>query len=215
MANNEIVMICDQSGSMHGKEEMTLDGINSIINELKYNEDDKDNEDNKNIKFSLKFFNIEEKLKFKSININHINNCKREDINPSGSTALYDAIGNTINYFIEKKRRNEEAYNTCLVYVITDGLENASKKYDNNKLKQIINIAESNYNITILYLGANQDAILEASKFGVCNDRAMSFNENTRSLPNLYRSISASAKRSLSGAKVNFTEIERIQSQVQ
>lgn len=209
MTKKEIVMICDRSGSMASKIQMTVDGINTTVKELKTDEN------SENINFSLKFFNDRDELKIRSLNINKVKDCVREDINPRGTTALLDAIGNTINYFIEKKRRNEDAYESCLIYVITDGLENSSQIYNHITLKQIINMAEISYNITILYLGSNQDAIFEASKFGVSSERAMNFTENVRSMPNMYAAIAASAQRSISGQEPNFTNIERTQSQVQ
>ena len=207
MSINEIVMLCDKSGSMMGKEEITIDGINTTINELK------NSENNENIKFSLKFFNSSEESKIQSEDINNVTEFKVEDINPRGSTAILDTIGNTINYYIEKKRRNEDAYNSCLIYIITDGLENASKNYNHNTLKQFIHLGETSYNIKILYLAANQDAIFEASKLGISNNRALNFNENTRSIPNVFRTVSSSAQRSFNGKNLEFTNIERTQSQ--
>lgn len=207
MSINEIVMLCDKSGSMRGKEEMTIDGINTTINELK------NSENNKNIKFSLKFFNSSEESKIHSTDINNVTEFKVEDIKPRGSTAILDIIGNTIYYYIEKKKKNNNAYNNCLIYVITDGLENASKIYNYNTLKQFIYIAETNYNIKILYLAANQDAIFEASKLGISNNRALNFNENIKSIPNVFRTISSSAQRSFNGENLEFTNVERTQSQ--
>ena len=207
MSINEIVMLCDKSGSMKGKEEMTIDGINTTINELK------NSENNENIKFSLKFFNGSEESKIQSADINNVSEFKVEDIIPRGSTAILDTIGNTINYYVEKKRRNEDAYNSCLIYIITDGLENSSKIYNNNTLKQFIHLGETSYNIKILYLAANQDAILEASKLGISNNRALNFTENAASIPNVFRTVSSSARRSFNGENLEFTNVERRQSQ--
>lgn len=209
MCDNEIVMLCDKSGSMKGKEEMIIDGINTTINELK------NKNTNENIKFSLKFFNNKEELKIASTYIKNVRNCIEEDIKPYGPTAILDTIGNTINYFIEKKRRNEDAYNSCLIYVITDGIENASRSYNYNTLKQFIHIAETSYNIKILYLAANQDAILEASKLGISNNRALNFIENNKSISNVFRSISSSAERSFTGKNTEFTDIEQKKSEIQ
>jgi len=229
MSKQEIVMLCDRSGSMKGKEKLTIDGINTTINELKNTLINKNELDikkdrvnnseieinNENIYFTLKFFNNCEDIKINSLNINKVDEFTVDDIKPYGSTSLLDVIGNNINYFIEKKRKNEDAYNSCLIYVITDGLDNTSKIYDYKKLKQIINIAEISYNIKILYLGANQDAIFEASKFGVAKNRSISFIENSNSIPNAYGAIASSARRSFNGEEINFTEIERSQSQIQ
>ena len=63
--------------------------------------------------------------------------------------------------FYEKKLMNPNAYDSCVIYVVTDGLENNSKNYTYDKIKKLVEQAETVYNIKILYLGANQDAIQE------------------------------------------------------
>ena len=54
MSIQEIVAIVDRSGSMIGKEEDTIGGLNSLISDLK------ENKNNEIIKFSLKFFDTQE-----------------------------------------------------------------------------------------------------------------------------------------------------------
>ena len=79
-------------------------------------------------------------------------------------------------------------------------------------MKDIINIAEEIYNIKVMYLGANQDAIFEASKIGISLDRAINYNENTEASQNAYRAIASSAQRSISGFSTGFSKIERTES---
>lgn len=208
MSTQEIVAIIDRSGSMRGKEEMTINGINTTIDELKTS-------DNANkINMSIKFFNDTEELKIRSINILSIRPLNPNDLKPSGTTALLDAIGNTISYFIEKKIRDENAYENCLIYVATDGLENSSKSFNSDRLKKIIKNGENNYNIKIMYLGANQDAILEASKIGIAADRSINYNESRQASENVYTAVARSAKRSLAGYETQFTQTERNESSI-
>ena len=208
MSTQEIVAIIDRSGSMRGKEEMTINGINTTIDELKTS-------DNANkINMSIKFFNDTEELKIRSVNILSIGQLNPNDLKPSGTTALLDAIGNTISYFIEKKIRDENAYENCLIYVATDGLENSSKSFNSDRLKKIIKNGENNYNIKIMYLGANQDAILEASKIGIAADRSINYNESRQASENVYTAVARSAKRSLAGYETQFTQSERNESSI-
>jgi uncharacterized protein YegL len=208
MSTQEIVAIIDRSGSMRGKEELTINGINTTIDELKTS-------DNANkINMSIKFFNDAEELKIRSVNILSIGQLNPNDLKPSGTTALLDAIGNTISYFIEKKIRDENAYENCLIYVATDGLENSSKSFNSDRLKKIIKNGENNYNIKIMYLGANQDAILEASKIGIAPERSINYNESRRATENVYTAVARSATRSLAGYDTQFTQSERHESSV-
>ena len=76
----------------------------------------------------------------------------KEQYFPRGQTAFYDAVGNTLNYFMEKKITDTNAYKCCSIYLVTDGLENISKNYNSNNLKLMIENAEKYYNIKLFYL---------------------------------------------------------------
>lgn len=206
MPTQEIVAIIDRSGSMYGKEEDTIGGINTTIQELNNSE----NVDE--INFSLKFFNEKEEMKIRSKKITEIRPLQASELRPSGSTALLDAIGNTINYFTQKKLQYKDSFEQCLIYVATDGLENASRYFNKNTLKQIIQNAETSYNIKVMYLGANQDAIFEASQIGIPIERAINFNENRESSQNVYRAVATSAQRSMTGYNAEFLQSERSES---
>lgn len=198
----EVVAIIDRSGSMAGKEKDTIGGINTTIDELKKNKKDEI------IKFSVKFFDHEEKLKIRSLDIENIRPLSISDLSPRGQTALLDAMGNTIMYFIDKKNKDTGAFNSCIIYVATDGYENASKKFTNEMIKNLIYMAK-HYNIELLYLGANQDAILEANKFGLSKTNAMNYNESSEGTTSAYRSAAFAAKRMRTGKKVDFLDKER------
>ena len=63
----EVVAIIDRSGSMTGKEDDTIGGINSTFDILK-----NEMTENDEIKVSVKLFDHEEYLLFRSININDV-----------------------------------------------------------------------------------------------------------------------------------------------
>ena len=207
MSIQEIVAIVDRSGSMIGKEEDTIGGLNSLISDLK------ENKNNEIIKFSLKFFDTQENLKYNSIDIENIPTLNVKDLKPRGQTALLDAMGNSISYFVERKKNNDNSFDSCLIYVATDGLENASKKYNNDSIKSLISDAKKS-KIEMLYIGANQDAILEASKFGLDTEQAMNYSETSQNVESAYRSLASAAKRQRSGMPTGFLLAERKASSV-
>lgn len=184
MTIQEIVGILDRSGSMRGKEADTVGGINTMINEVRKNKGKNDI-----VRVSLKLFDHEEILKLRSVPIEDIKDFPVSEFVPRGQTALLDALGNTLTYFMEKKLGDPTAYDTGLIYVATDGLENASKKFTKNKIKELIDNAKEKYNIDVLYLGANQDAILEAGNMGISPERAINYNENESCTMAVYRSV--------------------------
>ena len=207
----EVVAIIDRSGSMKGKEEDTISGINTMINELK----DK-KKDDETILLTIKLFDHEQKVLYNSKNIDEISELTVNQLVPRGQTALLDAIGDTLSYFIEKKLTNNDIFKSCIVYIATDGFENASIRYDKEKIKRIISNAELNYNINMIYLGANQDAIMEAASIGIKSDSAINYSENIGSINAVYKSIArvASSVRE-HGSAVSFTPEERVNSSQQ
>ena len=184
MTTQEIIGVLDRSGSMRGKEEDTVGGINTMINEVKKNKGEDDI-----VKVSLKLFDHEEILKLRSVNIDDVKDFPVSEFVPRGQTALLDALGHTLTFFMEKKLRDPSAYDTALIYVATDGLENASKQFTRTAIKDLISTAKETYKIDVLYLGANQDAILEAGNIGIAPERAINYNENEGSTQAVYRSV--------------------------
>lgn len=203
----EVVAIIDRSGSMNGKENDTIGGINSAFQLLK---DEK--EENVDIKVSVKLFDDKEELLFRSIDLESVRPLTTKQFVPRGQTALLDAIGNTLTYFMQKKLFDNNSYTNCLIYITTDGYENCSKIYTHDKIKKMINEAEK-YNINVIYLAANQDAIFEASRLGIDSGNALNYSENTQNVESAYRYAASVSRRVRSGLGSNFTNAERSASQ--
>lgn len=206
----EVVGILDRSGSMAGKEEDTVGGINSMIRVLKENADTSDI-----INVSIKLFDHEEKLLWNSKPLSEVTSLDIKEFIPRGQTALLDALGRTLNYFMEKRLMDPNAYSSCLVYVATDGYENASRLYSREYLKTLIQRAKEKYNIEVIYLGANQDAILEASNLGINPDQAINYTESSETTQAVYSAVGrvASSQRSNPSNNIAFLPAERQASQ--
>ena len=198
---------------MAGKESDTIGGINVTIDELKQYKIDENGNSNIIVKFSIKFFDHEEKLMIRSLDIENILPLKVSDLRPRGQTALLDAMGNTISYFINKKMCDQSSFDTCIIYIATDGIENCSKKYTKDNIKNLIEQAKK-FSIEILYLGANQDAIFEANQFGLNTTQAINYSETTKTVEAVYRSAARAAKRYRTDGSLGFLEVERNESQL-
>ena len=165
--------------------------------------------ENETIKLSIKFFDHEEFIKLNRLDINEVQNLEVSELVPRGSTALYDAVGKTIKHFRDNKVKY--GYDICNIYVSTDGFENASVKYNADSLRELIeSVCEQN--IQMFYLGANQDAILEASKIGIPTSQAINFAENNLSIQSVYRSVAQSVKKTRTGDYSGFSDLERSKS---
>lgn len=212
MTVQEIVGILDRSGSMRGKEADTIGGINTMLSEVKSKVTSDDI-----VRVSLKLFDHEEIIKWRRRPIQEVEEFPVAEFVPRGQTALLDALGHTLTYFMEMKLVEPNAYDTCLMYVATDGLENASKHFNRQRIKELIKSAETTYSIKVIYLGANQDAILEAANIGIAQGHAINYTENEEATQAVYRAVGrvASDNRATPRAAVGFSIAERQASQPQ
>lgn len=89
-------------------------------------------------------------------------------LRPRGMTALYDAIGQTVDKVGDSLAAMNEADrpNKVVVMIMTDGEENDSKEFTASKVKEMVQHQESVYNWKFIYLGANQDAFAVGNTIG-------------------------------------------------
>ena len=146
----EIVFILDRSGSMHGLEADTIGGFNSMIEKQKQADGDA-------LISTVLFDNFSEVLH------------DRVDVQ-----AIHH-IGN-----VHKYARNEDVPEHTLFVITTDGMENASRHYSSDRVKQMIERQKSKYGWEFLFLGANIDAVETARGFGISEDRAVNFHNDSR-----------------------------------
>lgn len=148
----KIVMILDESGSMNTIRNQMINSINDLIMEQKQVKE-------RPTTFTLVKFsdNVKEIIVNKSLS--NVNNVTEYDYTPSGSTALYDAIGKTIERF-----RNEK---DVLMVIVTDGQENASKTYTKNQINKMINEKKTNNNWSYVYLSCDLSTELQGNNIGL------------------------------------------------
>ena len=98
-----------------------------------------------------------------------------------GCTALFDAMGKAIQKMvnIQKSTKDEEKAEKVIFVIITDGLENASREYTCDRLKSMIKCQTDRYGWEFIFLGANMDAVQEAARFGIQEDRSVTFSNDS------------------------------------
>ena len=165
----EIVFILDRSGSMSGLEQDTIGGFNSMINQQK-------NAEGEALVSTILFDNVSEVLHDR-INVKDIHPLTDHDYMVRGCTALLDAIGGAIHHIgnIHKYARQEDIPEHTMFVITTDGMENASRYYSSNKVKEMIERQKIKYGWEFLFLGANIDAVETAGLFGIDEDRAVNY----------------------------------------
>ena len=106
-------------------------------------------------------------------------NFNRETYYKGGMTCLHDAIGEAISTTEKYVSTKSQAPNV-IIFIQTDGLENASSKYTSSELKKMITIKQSLSNPwEFIFIGSNQDAILKGSSFGIKRGKCLTYSDNS------------------------------------
>lgn len=168
----EIVFILDRSGSMSGLEADTIGGFNSMIEKQK-------KEAGEALISTVLFDNFSEVIHDR-IPIGRVEPMTDREYYVRGCTALLDAIGGAIHHIgnIHKYAREEDVPEHTLFVITTDGMENASRRYDSETVKKMIERQKAKYGWEFLFLGANIDAVETASRFGIGADRAVNYHSD-------------------------------------
>ena len=165
----EIVFILDRSGSMSGLEQDTIGGFNSLIEKQK-------KEDGEAYISTVLFDHISEVLHDR-VDLKKIKPMTEDEYYVRGSTALLDAVGGAIHHIgnVHKYARKEDVPEKTIFVIMTDGYENASRRYDYDEIRRMITRQKKKYGWEFMFLGANIDVISEARKFGVDEEMAVEF----------------------------------------
>ena len=169
----EIVFIIDRSGSMSGLEADTIGGFNSMIEKQKKAEGE--------ALISTVLFDSTSEVIHDRVSVQNIKPMTAEDYTVRGCTALLDAIGGAIHHIgnVHKYARAEDVPEHTMFVITTDGMENASRRYDSEKVKKMIERQKENYGWEFLFLGANIDAVETAKHFGISEDRAVNYHSDS------------------------------------
>ena len=180
----ELVFILDRSGSMMGLEADTIGGFNSMIEKQKAQPG--------GAVVSTVLFDNEIKVIHDRVPLERVRPMTGDDYFVRGSTALLDAVGGAIHHIgnVHKYARREDVPEKTLFVITTDGMENASRKYDHARVKEMIEKQQSKYGWEFLFLGANIDAAKEAMRFGISADRAVRYHSDKKGTALNYEVVS-------------------------
>lgn len=146
---NQIAIVLDCSGSMQICARETVDALNNQIQTIRSNSDGMDT------KVTLvKFATRPDEPQFFNQDVSVLKEITYEDYQPNGGTAMFDAVGQTIDML---KALNESKDTSFLVIIISDGQENASQKFTRELIAERVQELQDTKHWTFTYLGANQD----------------------------------------------------------
>lgn len=156
---SELVFILDRSGSMSGLEKDTIGGFNSLIQ--------KQRKEKGKCYVSCVLFDDVQEVIYDRVPLNEVKKMTQKQYYARGCTALLDAMGGAIHHIGNVHKYSKEEIGKILFIIITDGLENSSKRYTYVTIKQMVERQKEKYGWEFIFIGANMDVIQEANKFGI------------------------------------------------
>ena len=198
----ELVFILDRSGSMSGLEADTIGGFNALI--------EKQRLEPGLCYVSTVLFDNTCQVLHDRVKLAEVPLMTRRDYTVGGCTALMDALGGAIHHIgnIHKYARPEDVPEHTLFVITTDGMENASRRYDSASVKAMISRQKERFGWEFLFLAANIDAVETAGRFGIAPDRAVNYRADRRGTQVVYDTVcdAVSQVRSCAPLSDNWSE---------
>jgi uncharacterized protein YegL len=169
----EIIFILDRSGSMSGLESDTIGGYNAMLKKQKAAPGQ--------AIVSTVLFDDRCEVLHDRLEVQSILSMTDKEYFVRGCTALLDAVGGAIHHIgnIHKYAREEDRPEKIIFVITTDGLENASSRYNYDRVKMMIERQKEKYGWEFIFLGANIDAVEVADRFGISVDRAANYHADS------------------------------------
>jgi hypothetical protein len=178
-----IAVVLDESGSMGVVRDATIEGFNAFVTEQAKQPGE--------VRATLvKFNGAVSAPVFTDAPLSEVPQLRHSNYNPSGGTALYDAIGQTILSLGQRlKDMPEEKRPGKVIFLIqTDGDENSSFHYTLAAIKEMISHQQVKYNWGFMFLGANIDAFAGGDMLGIARSATLQY--TPQSSRNAFKSVS-------------------------
>lgn len=196
-----IIAVLDRSGSMSSVQQDAIGGFNTFL------------ETQKKLKakatMSVVLFDdqYEPLYNGKDVDLSKVKELTTSTFVPRGSTALYDAIGKSINNYIATfdKTPKSSRPDKVLVIIVTDGEENASREYNQEKVNKLITDRKKN-KWQFMFLCATEDAFKTGAKLGVSAGNTFQFANTGLGNTVMYAKMSSATAsfRSLDANSANY-----------
>ncbi len=155
------LVIIDESGSMQSIKKEAIDSVNETIQTIRSAQ--KKHEEQEHF-VSLVTFNDCVKTVCECVPVEEVKELTAETYRPDCCTALYDAMGMSLNALRKKIAEDDKV----LVTVVTDGYENASREYSGKAIKALVDELRAK-GWVFAYIGANQDVEAVATTISITN----------------------------------------------
>lgn len=176
----EIICITDRSGSMTSIKADVIGGFNSFLADQKTVPGE--------ARLTFAQFDDKYELVYEAKPLSEAPELTSTTFTPRGSTALMDAIGQTMN--VQGARITKENWaDKVIVCIITDGGENTSREFTQQQIKTMIEHAQKN-EWSFIFLAANQDAFAVGAGYGISGATTANFAASAAGTAQAYASTS-------------------------
>ena len=181
----DIVFILDKSGSMYGSEKDTIGGYNSYIENFK----------DKNAKITTVLFDNKYEMITKREDVSKVSKLTEKEYCVGGTTALLDAIGNSILY-IEKEKAKK-----VMFIITTDGYENSSTEFNKEKIKSMI---KKHKEWEFIYIGADIDSYAEGESIGISKSNIASYTKSKKGISTMFNTLCCVSEEYCKNDSINY-----------
>jgi hypothetical protein len=205
-----LVMLMDRSGSMWNVKEATIEGMTTVLHSnaqlvefgvldyitayiAQFDTTPYAKElPSTSIPFNIPLDGYQTLVNFERLD--HGNLPSLQGYEPRGGTALYDSVIYTIDKVGDYLTNLPERLRPGKVHMLinTDGRDNASKKWNANKVREVIKHQTEKYAWEFSFYGSNLDSVLEARDMGIQQTTHYESNNTSQTFSNAAKSISRS-----------------------
>ena len=155
------LIIIDESGSMQSIKKAAIDSVNETIQTIRAAEEKHEGQEHI---VTLVSFHDDVKTIYECVPVKEVKELTPETYRPQCCTALYDAMGMSLNALRPKVAEDDKV----LVTIVTDGYENASREYSGKAIKALVDELKAK-GWVFAYIGANQDVEAVAATISITN----------------------------------------------
>ena len=182
----EIVCIIDRSGSMGSIRDDAIGSFNTFLKVQQSLSGE--------ALMTIVLFDDQYEIMHNGTRIGYVPPLTTKTYVPRGSTALFDAIGRTINEVKSRISGTEDQRkipDNVIVAILTDGEENASTEFNLSQIESMIKMQIEKDQWNFVYLSADPKAFEDAGKIGIARDNVVRFEADSEGIQDCCRQMNA------------------------
>lgn len=172
------LIILDESGSMSCVHQQTISNCNETIQSIRGTQSQfGDTQDHLISIYTFQNGGVPSRYLLRNAPVAEAREITTRDYRPNGCTPLFDAVGTTLTDLEAIAETHDDA--VASVTIITDGMENASKRYTGPDVAKLISrLKEKGWNFNLI--GANIDVEELAARINI--DNSYTFRQTTEGM---------------------------------